>query len=120
MGNSRFSEGLLIGMLIGGAAVFLLGTKKGNKILKTITEEGLDGLTDVVQRLENEVEGLEPSPAVHKRTKTEIKKEEVADLEKDPVLDIDHVEDRIELEPVNPESNGNSRNVSKRFFKRKT
>jgi gas vesicle protein len=54
MGNGRFSDGVLLGALIGGAAVFLLGTKKGNKILKTITEDGLAGLSEVAKELEND------------------------------------------------------------------
>lgn len=52
MGNNRFSDGLLLGLLIGGSAVFLLGTKKGNKILSALTEEGLEGLTDLIETLD--------------------------------------------------------------------
>jgi len=37
--------GLVMGAVIGGGAVFLLGTKKGNKVLKILTEEGLDTLS---------------------------------------------------------------------------
>lgn len=52
MGSNRFSDGFLLGLLVGGAAVFLLGTKKGNKILHALTEEGLDGLTDLLETME--------------------------------------------------------------------
>ena len=45
--NNNHSQGgsfnaFLWGLIIGGGAVFLFGTKKGKKILKTITEEGLE------------------------------------------------------------------------------
>lgn len=56
MGNSnKFLDGVLWGLLIGGAAVFLFGTKKGNKILKTITEEGTQSLNNVLNDLEESV-----------------------------------------------------------------
>ncbi len=70
MGNnhgSRFTDGLLLGMIIGGAAVFLLGTEKGKKILKTLTEQGFEGLGDIAKEWENEAK---------KETKTQIKKVE--------------------------------------------
>ena len=95
MGNGRFSDGFLLGALIGGAAVFLLGTKKGNKILKSITEEGLDGLTEIIENFEEEREGAKPEPHVPKK-----------------------VEEKIELEPVSIETNGHSVSPARRFFKR--
>ena len=56
MGNNRFFDGLLAGTLIGGAAVFLLGTKKGNKILKIISEEGIDGLNKFIDETNENVD----------------------------------------------------------------
>ena len=53
MGNNRFFDGFLVGALIGGSAIFLLGTKKGNKVLKVLTEEGLTGLSEIAKDLEN-------------------------------------------------------------------
>ncbi len=50
--NGRFMDGLLFGALLGGAAVFLLGTKKGNRLLKILTEEGLDSLEELGRTLE--------------------------------------------------------------------
>ena len=55
MGSNRFVDGLLWGALIGGAAVFLLGTKKGNKLLKIITEEGMESLNHVVSEIEEDI-----------------------------------------------------------------
>lgn len=115
MGSGRFSDGFVLGALVGGAAIFLLGTKKGNKILKTITDEGLDGLTDIIENLEGQMKGTSPVPSSHpKKVKTspEVKKSE-------PILDIDHVEDRIELEPVVTKDDMYSEASSRRFFKRK-
>lgn len=104
MGNGRFSDGFLLGALIGGAAVFLLGTKKGNKILKSITEEGLDGITEIIENLEEEREGVKPPPqAVKKAT----------------IKPGEHAPEKIELEPVPSETNGHSSvSPTRRFFKR--
>ena len=52
MGNGRFSDGFLIGAVIGGAAVYLLTTPKGNKILKAFTEQGQDAFSDFIKDLE--------------------------------------------------------------------
>lgn len=42
--GSSFSHGFLIGLVVGAALVFFLGTKKGRKLLRTISEEGLEGI----------------------------------------------------------------------------
>lgn len=96
MGNSRFSDGFLFGLIIGGAAVFLLGTEKGNKILKAIADEGFEGITDLI-------DDKLSSQTVKKSTP---KPEE-------------NIEEKIELEPVSNETNGHSSaSPAKRFFKR--
>lgn len=59
MNNNRFLDGVLWGLLIGGAAVFLFGTKKGNKVLKTIAEEGTQSLNKVLEDIESAVEDVE-------------------------------------------------------------
>jgi gas vesicle protein len=59
MNNNKFLDGVLWGLLIGGAVVFLLGTKKGNKVLKTITEEGTQSLNKIVEDIESVVEDIE-------------------------------------------------------------
>ena len=92
MGNSRFSDGFLLGALVGGAAVFLLGTKKGNKVLEAITEEGLEGLTDLIDVIEEKQIVPKTQKAV-----SEVK---------------DAVEERIELEAPKVEKS------AKRFFKK--
>ena len=44
-----------MGALIGGMIVFLLGTEKGKKILKAISEEGFDNLNDILEKVDNKV-----------------------------------------------------------------
>lgn len=95
--NSRFSDGLLLGIILGGAIVFLLGTKKGNKILKALTEQGFEGLGDIAREIENDAK---------KGTKEQLKRVE----EK-----IGEIEESIEV------SNGNGHSGDKpgrRFFKK--
>lgn len=47
--DSKFSSGFLMGLIIGGSAVFLLGTKTGKNLLKIISEQGLEGLTALLE-----------------------------------------------------------------------
>lgn len=102
MGNNhggRFTDGLLLGMIIGGVAVFLLGTKKGNKILKALTEQGFEGFGDIARDLENEAK---------KETKTQLDKIEnkVGDINESIVVE-------------SPNGNGHEgKSTSKRFFRK--
>ncbi len=100
--NGRYFDGFLMGLLIGGAAVFLLGTKRGNKILKVLTEEGLDGLGEIVKQIENEAK---------KETKKELKKveEKIEDFEESVTT------------PSGESENGHQEEVKpqvRRFFKK--
>ncbi len=45
--GSGFMNGLLLGIIIGAALVFFLGTKKGKEMLRTITEEGLEDFSEL-------------------------------------------------------------------------
>lgn len=47
-----FFNGFVVGFIVGAAMVFLLATKKGKKLLKIITEEGLDKVSDLEELLE--------------------------------------------------------------------
>lgn len=47
--NSRFSEGFMLGLALGAALVFLLGTKAGKNLVKILSEQGLDGISDLLQ-----------------------------------------------------------------------
>ena len=101
MGNNhgRFSDGFLLGMLLGGALVFLFATKKGNKILKAVTEEGLEGLGEIAREIENDAK---------KETKEQLKKVE----EK-----IGDIEESIAVEP-NGNGHNEGKSPGKRFFKK--
>lgn len=50
--GSNFFSGFLLGALIGGVVVFLLGTKKGKRILKTISEEGAENISSILDKID--------------------------------------------------------------------
>lgn len=50
--SNKFLNGFLLGALIGGGIVFLLNSKKGKKILKIISEGGLDNISDLLSKQE--------------------------------------------------------------------
>lgn len=66
--NNSSGGGFLFGMLIGGALVFLVGTNKGRRILKSLTEEGFEGLSDIIEKAGEEIEEEEEisAPRVRK------------------------------------------------------
>ncbi len=102
MGNnhSRFSDGFLLGLIFGGVAVFLLGTKKGNKILKVLTDEGFAGLGEIVKEMENEAK---------KETKVQLDKIE------NKVGDIN---ESIVVESSDGDGHNGGKSPGKRFFKK--
>lgn len=86
MDNNKSSNNslsvFLLGFLIGAAVVFLLGTKKGKKLLKVISEKGLDNVSNF---LEEESVVMDPDEAREDDQKITPKKEiTVKDLEKKP------------------------------------
>lgn len=97
--NGNSSNGFVLGLLIGGAIVFLVGTDKGRKILKAITEEGFSELSEIIERAEEKIE------------------EEMEEEEASPIKEKERVEEKVST------SNGHSASVSsasakKRFFRR--
>lgn len=78
---SKSSNGFLFGMIVGGALVFLIGTKKGRMILKQISEKGantikeLSNLEDLESFGESEASGGMYEEAV--KPKAEKEKPEV-------------------------------------------
>jgi uncharacterized membrane-anchored protein YhcB (DUF1043 family) len=46
--SSRFFDGFILGIMVGALGVFLLGTKSGKNLLKIISEQGLDGVKDLI------------------------------------------------------------------------
>lgn len=47
--GNKFFEGFMWGLIIGGAIVFVLGTKKGKKLFKALTEGGIESLSDIIE-----------------------------------------------------------------------
>ena len=70
MNDSKFSTGLLIGLIIGAGAVFLMGTKTGRNLVKVISERGMDGIAELLEEynldelVEMEDEGEIPADEV--------------------------------------------------------
>lgn len=101
--NGRFFDGLLIGAILGGGVVFLLGTKKGNRVLKVLSEGGFENLT---QMFEDFKDGIKQG--VKKTTK---------DIEKRELKDIEKMEEKIENEA--PKENGvDHKTGTRRFFRK--
>jgi gas vesicle protein len=48
--SGNFFSGFIIGALVGAAIVFFLGTKKGKKLLRIISEEGMDNLNNLIEK----------------------------------------------------------------------
>lgn len=71
MNDNKFTTGLLLGLILGGGAVFLLGTRSGKNILKIVSDQGLDGLLNLLE--EYNFDGLEEME--------EVPEEEVVDRE---------------------------------------
>lgn len=67
--GGKFMNGLIWGALIGAGLVFLLGTKKGKKLLRYLTEEGLEGasaLADLIEEVEDEPLVIKPKVKIPK------------------------------------------------------
>jgi hypothetical protein len=47
--NNNSLGSFLLGVLVGAALMFFFTTKKGKKILKAISEKGLDNISDVLE-----------------------------------------------------------------------
>jgi hypothetical protein len=99
--NGRFSDGFLMGAIAGGALVFLLGTKKGNQVLKMIADEGRASLSDLMDEIEDY-------------------KEEAKEVVEMAVEDDEELEDEEEVGA--PQTNGNNQSSksksNKRFFRK--
>lgn len=54
--GNGFASGFFVGIILGGLIVFLLGTKKGKQILKTLAENGFEGMSQFTDLLDDEEE----------------------------------------------------------------
>ena len=92
------SNGFLFGMIVGGALVFLIGTKKGRKVLKELSLKGADmieGLSSI-EDTESLSEEEDDGAVYEEQIDREVEKE------------------KSETKP-NPSRNGHT--FGKRFFK---
>ena len=102
--NNRFIDGVIVGLILGGAAVFLFGTKSGKNLLKIISEQGLEGISDLMEQYGDDFE--EEDLDVQGPIAEEAAKE---DLAKDT-----NGQEKKEIK----EEYTSERPVKKRFFKR--
>ncbi len=75
-GNNFFSV-FLLGVLVGAAVVFLLGTKKGKRLLKAISEEGAENISNILEKVDKSVNLDEVS-----ETSEELNSQEEISIEK--------------------------------------
>ncbi len=98
--DNKFSLGFLMGLVLGGGIVFLLGTRTGKNLLKIMSEQGLDGIINLLE--EYNFDDLEEYE--------EVENEEEADLEE---------HQHQESEEKKEGSNGETKPQTKRrFFKK--
>lgn len=69
--DGKFFSGFLLGLVVGGVVVFLLGTKKGKRVWKAISEDGIDNISNLLDEAEktedlDEVEDEELGEVVEK------------------------------------------------------
>jgi gas vesicle protein len=78
MNNGKFSNGFLLGLIIGGGAVFLLATETGRNLMKIVSERGMDGIAEILEEYnfegldEVEDEGEVPAEEVHVHSNSEV------------------------------------------------
>jgi len=97
--DGKFTVGLLLGLILGGGAVFLFGTRTGKNLLKIVSEQGLDGLVNLLEEY-----GLGDLGEY----------EEVENEEESNVQEANHVEGEEKKEDSSEEKKA----PKKRFFKR--
>ena len=85
MGSNKFVDGLLWGILIGGAGVFLFGTKKGNKLWDIIREEGGDSLNKMIEEFESQAEDVKDEVSPRVPEAFEVKDDIVKNLEENHI-----------------------------------
>lgn len=54
--SGKFFNGFLLGAALGAGVVFLLGTEKGKKMVRALTDEGFSGLANIIEDTEEDFE----------------------------------------------------------------
>lgn len=57
--SGKFFNGFLLGAALGAGVIFLLGTEKGKKMVRALTDEGFSGLANII---DDGVEDFEDEP----------------------------------------------------------
>lgn len=83
--DGKFLSGFLLGLLIGGFVVFLLGTKKGKKLLKAISEDGIENFSNILDET-NKSEELDEIVKKPSSAKASAGRREFAIIEK-PIIE---------------------------------
>lgn len=52
--DGKFLNGFLLGFIIGAFVVFLLGTKKGKKLLQAISEQGAENINNILSKVDED------------------------------------------------------------------
>ena|SRR3989344_3302812 len=108
--GNKFFDGLLWGAILGGGLVFLLGTKKGKKILKMITEEGVEGLSEILEAQMDE----DPPAGEAENLEEEEEMEDGEKVPEEPLLR----GNGVSKNPQSKESQEEIRPPQKRFFRK--
>lgn len=78
--GNKFLTGFLLGAIIGAGIVFFLGTKRGKKILKNLSEDGFDNIQELLENageLEDEELPVPKEPAREMRYPVQMAETEV-------------------------------------------
>lgn len=60
--NNQNNNGFLLGLIIGGVATLLFTTKKGREIVKDLTEQGIERISDLQGKMDKAVVEYEDVP----------------------------------------------------------
>ncbi|MBI2025922.1 MAG: YtxH domain-containing protein [Candidatus Levybacteria bacterium] len=78
--SSRFLDGFVLGVIIGALGVFLFGTKSGKNLMKIVSEQGLEGIANLMEEYNltslDEESFEDEAPEAVEKVKTETGKED--------------------------------------------
>lgn len=108
--QGHFFNGLLVGLVLGVALSLLFTTKRGKQMVKALTAEGLDSMSELKRRLENIEFMLDEEDVVE----DEYYEEPVEPVKKNGVKTERKIEvEEIDIDDEEPVKRGSKR----RFFK---
>lgn len=63
--NHESNNGFLLGVIVGAVLTLLMVTKKGRKILRMLTDEGIEKISDLERILEQKIQEVEQQEVAH-------------------------------------------------------